>query len=214
MTKRGREKHKKAPLVEKVNSPADLKKIPIKDLSRLAEEIRDVIINTVSCTGGHLATNLGVVELTIALHYVLDSPKDKIVWDVGHQTYAHKILTGRKDQINTIRQTNGISGFPKKEESPHDHFTVGHASTSISQALGLAVARDLRGGDEHIVAVCGDGSLTGGLCYEGLNNLGHMKTRMTIILNDNEMAISKSSGAMSNYLNKIIKRYQFLKEFL
>jgi len=197
-------KTKKTRLLDRIDRPQDLKKLSLKQLQSLAQEIREVILNTVSATGGHLASNLGIVEVTIALHYLLDSPQDKIVWDVGHQSYPHKIITGRKDRIETIRQTHGLSGFPNRAESDHDHFTVGHASTAISQALGLAVARDLQGGKEKVVAVCGDGSLTGGLCYEGLNNVGHMHKRMTIILNDNEMAISKSIGAMSGYLNKII----------
>ncbi|MBU1863571.1 MAG: 1-deoxy-D-xylulose-5-phosphate synthase [Candidatus Omnitrophica bacterium] len=204
MKKKIKQRNPKAQLLDSIHSPDLLKKVSIQDLPQLAHEMRNVIINTVSLTGGHLATNLGSIELTIALHYLLDSPHDKIVWDVGHQSYPHKILTGRRKKIDTIRQTHGLSGFPNKDESVHDHFTVGHASTSISQALGLAVARDLAGGDETVVAVCGDGSLTGGLCYEALNNVGHMKTRMTVVLNDNEMAISKSTGAMSRYLNKII----------
>jgi len=199
-----RTKKSKQSLLSKINSPSDLKKMPISDLPVLAQDIRNIIISTVSHTGGHLATNLGIVEVTLALHYVLDSPRDKIIWDVGHQAYTHKMITGRKGSISTIRQTDGLSGFPNKQESPHDHFTVGHASTSISQALGLAVARDMHGGNEKIVAVCGDGSLTGGLCFEGLNNVGHLKTPLTVVLNDNEMAISKSIGAMSRYLNVII----------
>jgi len=195
---------KKKKLLDSIQSPHDLKAVQIEDLPQVAEEIRQFIIETVSATGGHLATNLGFVEATIALHYVLNSPLDKIVWDVGHQAYTHKILTGRKDRMTTIRQTNGLSGFPKKSESEHDHFNVGHASTSISQALGLALARDVQGKKGHVVAVCGDGSLTGGLCFEGLNNAGHCKTPMTVVLNDNKMAISKSIGAMSRYLNKIM----------
>lgn len=191
-------------LLASIESPNDLKKIAIDDLSSLSKEIRELIIGTVSETGGHLATNLGFVEGTIALHYVLDSPRDKIIWDVGHQSYTHKILTGRKDRMMTIRQTDGLSGFPKKGESEHDHFNVGHASTSISQALGLAAARDLRGGTERIVAVCGDGSLTGGLCFEALNNAGHIASPFVVVLNDNKMAISSSIGAMSKYLNKIM----------
>lgn len=191
-------------ILERIDSPSDLKKLSMDELKQLADEMRAKIIDTVSNTGGHLATNLGIVELTIALHYVLNSPHDKIIWDVGHQSYPHKIITGRKDRIHTIRQTNGLSGFPNKDESAHDHFTVGHASTSISQVLGLAVARDLRKEDFHVVGVCGDGSLTGGLCYEALNNIGHIQTPLTLILNDNKMAISRSTGAMSRYLNKII----------
>lgn len=201
---RNKKNHGKTRLLDFINSPEDLKKLPIHDLPFLAEEIREKIIGTVSHTGGHLATNLGIVEISIALHYLLNSPADKIVWDVGHQCYVHKMLTGRKNAIHTIRQTKGLSGFPNIFESPHDHFTVGHASTAVSQALGLATARDLLGEDYNVVALVGDGSLTGGMCYEALNNCGHTKRRMTVILNDNEMAISKSIGAMHKYLNKIL----------
>jgi 1-deoxy-D-xylulose-5-phosphate synthase len=195
---------KKKKIIDSIHTPRDLKALSFEELQLLANEIRTFIIETVSETGGHLATNLGFVEATIALHYVLDSPTDKIVWDVGHQAYTHKILTGRKERMATIRQTHGLSGFPNKSESEHDFFNVGHASTSISQALGLALARDLKGEKGHVVAVCGDGSLTGGLCFEGLNNAGHSNAPMTVILNDNKMAISKSIGAMSRYLNKIM----------
>ncbi|MFC1808908.1 1-deoxy-D-xylulose-5-phosphate synthase [Candidatus Omnitrophota bacterium] len=191
-------------VLDRVTIPEDLKKLTIDELRQLASDMRRFIVEGVSQHGGHLAANLGAVELTIALHYVLNSPRDKIVWDVGHQAYTHKILTGRKDRFSTLRQTDGISGFPNIEESPHDHFTVGHASTSLSQALGLAVARDLSHEDYHVVGVCGDGSLTGGLSYEALNNIGHLHKRMLVILNDNEMAISKSIGSMSKYLNRII----------
>ncbi|MBN1493353.1 MAG: 1-deoxy-D-xylulose-5-phosphate synthase [Candidatus Omnitrophica bacterium] len=191
-------------VLSKINSPNDLKPLSVEELSVLSEEVRQLIVESVSPCGGHLAANLGTVELTIALHYVLNSPADKIVWDVGHQAYTHKILTGRRDRFGTLRQENGISGFPNIHESPHDHFTVGHASTSLSQAVGLAVARDLAGDKYRVVAVCGDGSLTGGLAFEALNNIGHMHNNMLIILNDNEMAISKSIGSMSKYLNQII----------
>lgn len=217
-------------VLERVNSPVDLKNLTIDELNRLCEEIRKEIIGTVSCTGGHLGANLGIVEVTVALHRILNSPKDKIVWDVGHQCYVHKYLTGRKDRMATIRQTDGLSGFPNITESEHDHFNVGHASTSLSQALGLATARDLAGRDERVVALLGDGSLTGGMCYEALNNIGHFKTPMTIILNDNKMAISKSIGSMSKYLNKIwtapiynrvrselekkLEKFQSVKKFL
>ena len=193
-----------AKILPLVNTPEDLQKLTIPELHALAGEIRTFIVEGISAQGGHLAANLGVVELTIALHYVLHSPHDKIVWDVGHQAYAHKILTGRKERFHTVRQSGGLSGFPNIDESPHDHFTVGHASTSLSQAFGLAVARDLAGEDFTVACVCGDGSLTGGLAFEGLNNIGHLKKKMLIVLNDNEMAISKSIGSMSKYLNKII----------
>lgn len=190
--------------MKKIESPSDLKKLELGQLPKLAEELRDEIIQTVAQTGGHLASSLGAVELSIALHYVLDSPKDKIVWDVGHQAYAHKLLTGRRDRFRTLRQFGGLSGFPNKDESPHDPFTVGHASTSISQALGLAVARDLNGLDGHIAAVIGDGALTGGMAFEALNHAGQLKKKLIVILNGNEMAISKSVGALSAYLNRIL----------
>ncbi|MDP3014308.1 MAG: 1-deoxy-D-xylulose-5-phosphate synthase N-terminal domain-containing protein, partial [Candidatus Subteraquimicrobiales bacterium] len=192
-----------AKILNKVNSPADLKSLSLEELELLAAEIRELILKTVSKTGGHLASNLGVVELTIALHRALNSPKDKIVWDVGHQCYSHKILTDRKDKFSTLRQYGGISGFPKKEESVHDVFNTGHASNSISVALGLAEARNKRGGDEVIVAVIGDGSLTGGMAYEALNQAGHLKTNLIVVLNDNEMSIASNVGALSSYLNRI-----------
>lgn len=192
-----------AKILNKVNSPADLKSLSLEELELLAAEIRELILKTVSKTGGHLASNLGVVELTIALHRALNSPKDKIVWDVGHQCYSHKILTDRKDKFSTLRQYGGISGFPKKEESVHDVFNTGHASNSISVALGLAEARNKRSGDEVIVAVIGDGSLTGGMAYEALNQAGHLKTNLIVVLNDNEMSIASNVGALSSYLNRI-----------
>jgi len=200
-------------LLESVNSPIDLKNVPVAKLPQLAQEVREFLIDSVSRTGGHIGPSLGVVELTIALHYVYNSPIDKIVWDVGHQAYTHKLLTGRKNEFTTLRKYGGISGFPHITESPHDAVTAGHASTSISAALGLAKARDLRKKDGEVVAVIGDGSLTGGLAFEGLNNLGHSKTRMCVILNDNEMAIANNVGALSKYLTKIItdKKYNALK---
>lgn len=200
-------------LLKEIQSPADLKKIAVSQLPQLAQEIREFLIESVSQTGGHLGPSLGVVELTMALHYTFSTPKDKLVWDVGHQAYTHKILTGRKEQFSTLRQHGGISGFPHTTESEHDSVTVGHASTSISAALGIANARDLRGQDGEVVAIIGDGSLTGGLAFEGLNNLGHSHTRMTVILNDNEMSIAPNVGAMSKYLTKIItdKKYNNLK---
>ena len=200
-------------LLKTVNSPTDLKNIPAAKLTQLAQEIREFLIDSVSRTGGHIGPSLGVVELTIALHYVYNSPIDKIVWDVGHQAYAHKLLTGRKDGFATLRKYGGISGFPHTDESEHDAVTTGHASTSISAALGLAKARDLQKKEGEVVAVIGDGSLTGGLAFEGLNNLGHSKTRMCVILNDNEMAIANNVGALSKYLTRIItdKKYNALK---
>ncbi|MBN2001339.1 1-deoxy-D-xylulose-5-phosphate synthase, partial [candidate division KSB1 bacterium] len=187
-----------------INSPKDLKKLDIPQLSQLAREIREMIITTISQTGGHLAPSLGVVELTLVLHYLYNTPTDKIVWDVGHQAYAHKIITGRRDQFFTIRQTDGLSGFPNINESEYDAFGVGHASTAISAALGMACARDLSGDDYHVVAVVGDGALTGGLAYEGLNNAGASSRNIVVILNDNSMSISPNVGAMSKYLTTII----------
>ena len=192
----------KTELLDAINSPKDLRKLKKEELSQLAGEIRTKIIQTVSNTGGHLAPSLGVVELTIALHRVFDSPTDKIVWDVGHQAYAHKLLTGRYDRFHTLRQLDGLSGFPKRAESPHDCFDVGHSSTSIAAALGMATARDARGGDEKVVAVIGDGSLTAGLAFESLNQAGHLKKDLLVILNDNEMSISPNVGALSSFFSR------------
>jgi len=193
-------------LLENINSPRDLKKLNLEQLPLLAQEIRQRMVEVVSHTGGHLASSLGAVELTIALHYCLDTPRDKIIFDVGHQSYAHKILTGRNKGFDTLRQYGGISGFPSKEESPYDAFTTGHSSTAVSLALGLVCARDYLKPTEQfrVVAVIGDGSLSGGLCFEGLNNAGHLKKDMLVILNTNELSIAPNSGAISTYLNKII----------
>jgi 1-deoxy-D-xylulose-5-phosphate synthase len=190
-------------VLKNVNYPSDLKKLSSDELIVLAREIRELIIETVSNTGGHLAPSLGAVELTIALHLALQCPKDKIIWDVGHQCYAHKILTGRKEKFPMIRQHNGISGFPKKNESRFDFFDAGHASSSISVALGMAKARDILDTDENIVAVIGDGALTGGMSFEALNQAGHQKSKLIVILNDNNMSIARNVGAMSSYLSKI-----------
>lgn len=198
------------PLLEKINSPRDLRTLTEEHLKILATELREYIIETVRKTGGHLAPSLGVVELTIALHKVFQTPTDKLVWDVGHQAYGHKILTGRREAIKTIRQFGGISGFCKRTESEYDVFGAGHASTSISAAVGLAVARELAGRKERIVSVIGDGALTGGLAYEGLNNIDNIKGQFLVILNDNEMSISRNVGAMSNYLTRIITSPQYL----
>ncbi len=189
-------------VLERINDPEDIRKLRVSELEQLAKELRDFIIRTVSRTGGHLASSLGAVELTLALHYVFQTPKDKIIWDVGHQTYAHKIITGRRDRFHTLRQYGGISGFPKIEESVYDTFNVGHSSTSISVALGMAIARDLKGGDEKIVAVIGDGALSSGIAYEGLDNAGYMDTDLIVVVNDNNMSISPSLGAISTYLSK------------
>jgi len=193
-------------LLDSLNSPQDLKKIPLAQLPILAQEIRDMMIEVVSQNGGHLASSLGAVELIMALHYCLDLPKDKIVFDVGHQAYAHKILTGRNKKFSTLRQYQGISGFPCKDESPCDVFTSGHSSTAVSLALGLACSRDYLAPEDYfkVVAVIGDGSLSGGLCFEGLNNAGHSKKDILVILNTNELSIAPNAGALSNYLNKII----------
>ena len=190
--------------VSKLNSPEDLKRVPREKLPQVAEEYRRLLIETVAQTGGHLGASLGALELNIALHYVFDSPKDKICWDVGHQAYIHKMITGRRDRMPTLRQHGGISGFPSPFESPHDPFIVAHAGTAISQALGLAVARDRQRGDEKVIAVVGDGSLTAGLSFEALNNAGHLRPEMLVVLNDNEWSISKNVGAIAKYLNKVI----------
>ncbi|MDO8444739.1 MAG: 1-deoxy-D-xylulose-5-phosphate synthase [Deltaproteobacteria bacterium] len=199
------------PLLQDINSPKDLKKLKPEELSQLSEELRDAIISTVSKTGGHLASSLGVVELTIALHYLFDAPVDKIIWDVGHQAYAHKLLTGRRDSFHTLRQEGGISGFPKRDESEYDCFDVGHSSTSISAALGMAKARDLRGDRNKVIAVIGDGSMTAGLAFEGLNHAGHLDTDLIVILNDNEMSISQNVGGLSSYLNRIMTGHFYNK---
>ncbi|HEX9757743.1 MAG TPA: 1-deoxy-D-xylulose-5-phosphate synthase [Nitrospiria bacterium] len=200
--------------LEKVKSPDDLKKMSREDLPPLAQEIRDKIIEVVSKTGGHLSTNLGVVELTIALHYLFDTPKDQIVWDTGNQTYAHKLLTGRVDNFHTLRQFEGISGFAKREESIYDTFNAGHAATSLSAAAGFIEARDQKGENHKVVAVIGDGAMTAGMAYEGLNHAGSLKKDLIVILNDNEMSISKNVGAISSYLTKILtgKLYTRVKE--
>lgn len=189
-------------ILDRVNSTEDLKRLTMKEKKQLAEEIREFIINTVAKTGGHLASNLGVVELTMAVHSVFNAPKDKIIWDVGHQSYVHKILTGRKDKMQTLRQFGGIAGFPKSQESEYDAFDTGHSSTSISVALGMAKARDLNNSNEHIIAIIGDGALTGGMALEALNHAGASKTNLIVILNDNEMSISKNVGGISLFLSK------------
>jgi 1-deoxy-D-xylulose-5-phosphate synthase len=189
-------------ILESINSPDDLKKLSASQLPAVAAELRSTIIETCARNGGHLAPSLGVVELTIALHRVFSTPSDKIVWDVGHQAYAHKILTGRRDLFGTLRTLNGISGFPKRGESPHDAFDVGHSSTSISTATGYAAARDLDGRKNKVLAVIGDGSMTGGLAYEAMNHAGHLDKDLIVILNDNEMSIAENVGALSNFLSR------------
>lgn len=190
-------------LLDQIQSPAELKKLPRHQLPQLAQEIRQFLIEKLSVTGGHLAPNLGVVELTLALHILFDSPKDKIIWDVGHQSYIHKIVTGRKDQFDTLRQYKGLSGFPKRSESEHDVWETGHSSTSLSAALGMAVARDLKKEKYDVVAVIGDGALTGGMALEALNHIGHEKRKIIVVLNDNEMSISRNVGALHHYLGRL-----------
>ena len=198
-------------MIEKINSPEDVKKLNLQEKKQLAEEIRKYILEVVSENGGHLASNLGVVELTIALHSVFDVPKDKIVWDVGHQTYIHKIITGRKEQLKTLRKLNGIAGFPKTNESESDCFNTGHSSTSISAALGMARARDLKGEDNSVLAVIGDGALTGGMALEALNDAGYSQSKLTVILNDNEMSISKNIGGLNMLLSKLRTKKTYTK---
>ncbi|MDV6234705.1 1-deoxy-D-xylulose-5-phosphate synthase [Leptospira ellisii] len=191
-------------LLDNIRYPADLRSVSLEKLPQVCKEVRNYIIDTLSGVGGHFASNLGVVELTVALHYVFDTPKDRLIWDVGHQTYPHKILTGRKDRLNTVRKFNGLSGFPKREESQYDLYNTGHAGTSISQALGEAAARDLTGDDYNVVAIIGDASIATGMALEAMNHAGHLKKNMIVILNDNFMSISKNVGSISNYLNNII----------
>lgn len=201
-----------ARILDQIYTSYDVKKLDLEQLEGLCHEIREEILFTVSKNGGHLASNLGVVELTTALHYVFDFPQDKLVWDVGHQCYAHKLLTGRKDQFHTLRQYKGISGFPKREESPYDAFDSGHSGTSISSALGMVKARRLKGRGGRVIAVIGDGSMTAGLAFEGLNHTGHLKEDLIVILNDNEMSISPNVGALSSYLNRLMTG-QFVNRF-
>jgi len=197
--------------LEQITSPQDVKRLTVSELKKLAGEIRDAIINRVSKNGGHLASNLGVIELTVALHYVFNSPVDKIIWDVGHQAYPHKILTGRYGRFSSIRKYRGISGFPKRDESEHDPFGTGHSSTSISAALGIIEGRDKNKKDFKVIAVIGDGAMTGGMAFEGLNNAGHLKKDLIVILNDNEMSISRNVGALPEYLNRIMTGELFQK---
>ena len=198
-------------MLEKINSQQDLKKLTLEEKKILAQEIREYILDIVSKNGGHLASNLGVVELTIALHSVFDVPKDKIVWDVGHQTYVHKILTGRKEELKTLRKLDGIAGFPKTNESESDCFNTGHSSTSISAALGMARARDIKNEHNSVLAVIGDGALTGGMAIEALNDAGYSRSKITVILNDNEMSISKNVGGLNMFLSKLRTKKLYTK---
>ncbi|HSV00505.1 MAG TPA: 1-deoxy-D-xylulose-5-phosphate synthase [Roseiarcus sp.] len=192
------------PLLDQIDSPADLRMLTEDDLSQVADELRAETISAVSVTGGHLGAGLGVVELTVALHYVFDTPTDRIIWDVGHQAYPHKILTGRRDRIRTLRQGGGLSGFTRRSESEYDPFGAAHSSTSVSASLGMAVARDLSHGDNHVVAVIGDGAMSAGMAYEAMNNAGAMGSRLIVILNDNDMSIAPPTGAMSHYLARLV----------
>lgn len=203
-------------MLEQINGPEDLKGLSIPQLEQVAQEIREFLIGKLASTGGHLAPNLGVVELTLALHYLFDSPKDKFIFDVGHQSYVHKILTGRKDQFDTLRKYKGLCGFIKRSESEHDVWEAGHSSTSLSAAMGMALARDLKGEDNKVVAVIGDGALTGGMALEALNHIGHEKKNLMVILNDNEMSIAPNVGALHHYLGKIRtdRHYQKAKDEL
>ncbi len=202
------------PLLDKVRIPADMRRLPERDLPRLAAELRAELVDAVSRTGGHLGAGLGVVELTVALHYVFDTPADRVIWDVGHQAYPHKILTGRRDRIRTLRQEGGLSGFTRREESEYDPFGAAHSSTSISAGLGMAVARDLSGGRNNVIAVIGDGSMSAGMAYEAMNNAGALGARLIVILNDNDMSIAPPTGAMSAYLARLAsgRTYQGVRE--
>lgn len=201
-------------MLENIDSPEDLEKLNIEEKKQLAQELRDYILQVVSQNGGHLASNLGVVELTIALHSVFNMPKDKIVWDVGHQTYVHKIITGRREKFKTLRKKDGLAGFPKTNESEYDSFNTGHSSTSISAALGMARARDLKNEDNNVIAIIGDGALTGGMALEALNDAGFSKTKITVILNDNEMSISRNIGGLNMFLTKLRTKKLYTKSNL
>ncbi|MBA2125474.1 1-deoxy-D-xylulose-5-phosphate synthase [Hyphomicrobium methylovorum] len=205
----------KTPILDRVSTPEDLRKIPEADLRQLADELRMETIDAVSVTGGHLGAGLGVVELTVALHYLFDTPRDRLIWDVSHQTYPHKILTGRRDRIRTLRQPNGLSGFTKRTESPYDPFGAAHSSTSISAGLGMAVAREMRGDKNNVIAVIGDGAMSAGMAYEAINNAGARNERLIVVLNDNDMSIAPPSGALSSYLARTTSSgsYLYVRDF-
>src|SRR5690348_3320521 len=201
-------------VLESINSPADLRALPPDQLRTVADEIRAYILETMSRVGGHTGASLGAVELAVALHYTFDTPRDRLIWDVGHQAYPHKILTGRRDRIRTLRMGGGLSGFTKRTESDYDPFGAAHSSTSISAALGMAVARDLSGGKNNVIAVIGDGAMSAGMAYEAMNNAGAMNSRLIVILNDNDMSIAPPVGAMSAYLSRLYsgKTYRTLRD--
>ena len=201
------------PLLDTIEVPADLRKLDAGQMRQVADELRHETISAVSVTGGHLGAGLGVVELTVALHYVFDTPRDRLIWDVGHQCYPHKILTGRRDRIRTLRMGGGLSGFTRRSESEYDPFGAAHSSTSISAGLGMAVARDLKGEKRNVVAVIGDGAMSAGMAYEAMNNAGAMKSRLIVILNDNDMSIAPPVGALSAHLSRLIssRSYQGLR---
>src|SRR5271168_2679904 len=191
------------PLLDTVEIPADIRRLRADELPQFAAELRAELIDAVSVTGGHLGAGLGVVELTVALHYVFDTPKDRLIWDVGHQAYPHKIVTGRRNRIRTLRQEGDLSGFTRRAESEYDPFGAAHSSSSISSALGMAVARDLGGGHNHVIAVIGDGAMSAGMAYEAMNNAGHLRSRLIVVLNDNDMSIAPPTGAMSAHLSQL-----------
>src|ERR1700710_1058424 len=192
------------PLLDRVSVPSDMRNFSGEQLAQLAEELRAETVDTVSVTGGHLGAALGVIELTVAIHAVFDTPSDRLIWDVGHQAYPHKILTGRRDRIRTLRQPGGLSGFTKRSESEYDPFGAAHSSTSISPGLGMAVASELQGNDRHVIAVIGDGSMSAGMAYEAMNNAGAMRSRLVVVLNDNDMSIAPPVGAVSAYLSRLL----------
>src|SRR5438094_2440264 len=204
----------KTPLLDTVDIPADIRRLKAEQLRQLADELRQETISAVSVTGGHLGAGLGVVELTVALHYVFDTPRDRLIWDVGHQAYPHKIVTGRRSRIRTLRQEGGLSGFTRRSESQYDPFGAAHSSTSISAGLGMAVARDLAGGNNHVIAVIGDGAMSAGMAYEAMNNAGALRSRLIVVLNDNDMSIAPAVGAMSAYLSRLLssKSYMSLRQ--
>jgi len=203
------------PLLDRIETPDDLRKLPESALKQLADELRRETVSAVSVTGGHLGAGLGVIELTVALHYVFSTPRDRLIWDVGHQAYPHKILTGRRSRIRTLRAPGGLSGFTRRAESQYDPFGAGHSSTSISAALGMAVARDMKGDDNHVIAVIGDGAMSAGMAYEAMNNAGHLKSRLIVILNDNDMSIAPPVGAVSAHLARLVsgRAYRRLRQF-